>query len=179
MALTYLETAEEILKETKALTQAVDMYKLAAEADPNNVEANYQAGVTYLQITDKAKATQYLLRAYQLDSDYKFDMLYKIGQGYHYGYEFDNAIEYYKKNIKQKLENNTGYSGADKTPMSEVERRIEECNTGKRLMEDPVNYSVTNVGTAINSELWDYAPVVNADETVMISLLEGDQIKGI
>jgi outer membrane protein OmpA-like peptidoglycan-associated protein len=35
-------------------------------------------------------------------------------------------------------------------------------------MSNPVNYSITNVGTAINSELWDYAPVVNADETVMI-----------
>ncbi|WMN12581.1 OmpA family protein [Marivirga salinae] len=167
LAKEFLLTAEEILKETKALNQAVEMYKLAAEADPNNVEANYKTGDTYLQITDKAKATQYLLRAYQLDSDYKFDMLYKIGHAYQYGYEFDNAIEYYKK-YKQKLENNTGYSGADKTPMSEVDRRIDESNTGKKLMDDPVNYSITNVGTAINSELWDYGPVVNADETVMI-----------
>lgn len=167
LAQTYMETAVEILKETKALNQAVEMYKLAAETDPNNVEANFQAGASYLQITDKAKATQYLLRAYQLDSDYKFDMLYKIGQGYQYGYEFDNALEYYRK-YKQKLESNTGYSGSDKTPMSFVERRIEECITGKNLMADPVNYSITNVGTAINSELWDYAPVVNADETVMI-----------
>lgn len=167
LAKDYLSFAEEILNETKALTQALEMYRLAAEADPNNVEANYKAGDTYLQTTEKAKATQFLLRAYQLDSEYKFNMLYKIGQGYQYGYEFDNAIEYYQK-YKQKLENNTGYSGADKTSMSEVERRIEECNTGKRLMNNPVNYSITNVGTAINSESWDFAPVVNADETVMI-----------
>ncbi|WP_375579173.1 OmpA family protein [Marivirga tractuosa] len=167
LAKEFLITAEEILKETRALNQAVEMYKLAADTDPNNVEANYKTGDTYLQITEKAKATQFLLRAYQLDSDYKFDMLYKIGQAYQYGYEFDNAIEYYKK-YKQKLESNTGYKGEDRTPMSEVERRIEESNTGKKLMEDPVNYSITNVGTAINSELWDYAPVVNADETVMI-----------
>jgi outer membrane protein OmpA-like peptidoglycan-associated protein len=163
----YLIMAEEVLKETKALTQALEMYKLAAEADPNSVEANFKAGDTYLQTTEKSKGTQFLLRAYQLDSDYKFNMLYKIGQAYQYGYEFDNAIDYYQK-YKQKLESNTGYSGADKTPMSEVERRIEECNTGKRLMKNPVNYSITNVGTAINSELWDFAPVVNADETVMI-----------
>jgi len=163
----YLIMAEEVLKETKALTQALDMYKLAADADPNSVEANFKAGDTYLQTTEKSKATQYLLRAYQLDSDYKFNMLYKIGSAYQYGYEFDKAIDYYKQ-YKQKLESNTGYNGVDKTPMSEVERRIEECNTGKRLMDDPVNYSITNVGTAINSELWDYAPVVNADETVMI-----------
>jgi len=167
LAQTYLETAEEILKETKVLTQALDMYKLAADADPNSVEANFKTGETYLQTTEKAKATQFLLRAYQLDSDYKFDMLYKIGLAYQYGYEFDNALQYYKK-YKQKLESNTGYKGADRTSMYEVERRMEECNTGKRLMADPVNYSITNVGTAINSQALDYAPVVNADETVMI-----------
>jgi outer membrane protein OmpA-like peptidoglycan-associated protein/tetratricopeptide (TPR) repeat protein len=163
----YLLTAEEILRETKALNQAVEMYKLAAETDPNNVEANYKTGDTYLQITEKAKSTKFLLRAYQLDSDYRFNMLYKIGQGYQYGYEFENALEYYKQ-YKQKLQSNTGYTGADKTSMDEVNKRIEECNTGLRLIAEPVNYSITNVGTAINSESWDYAPVVNADETVMI-----------
>ncbi|WP_340153835.1 OmpA family protein [uncultured Marivirga sp.] len=163
----FLEMADEVMSSTKVLTLALEYYKVAAEGDPNNVKANYLAGDTYLQTTEKSKATQYLLRAYQLDSDYKFDMLYKIGQAYQYGYEFDNAIEYYRK-YKQKLESNTGYSGSDKTPMSFVERRIEECITGKNLMEDPVNYSITNVGTAINSELWDYAPVVNSDQTVMI-----------
>ncbi|HET8858949.1 OmpA family protein [Marivirga sp.] len=163
----FIEMADEVMADTKALTQALEYYKLAADADPNSVRANYLAGDTYLQTTEKAKATQFLLRAYQLDSDYKFNMLYKIGQGYQYGYEFDKAIEYYNT-YKQKLESNTGYTGADKTPMSEVERRIEECNTAKRLMQNPVNYSITNVGTAINSESWDFAPVVNADETIMI-----------
>ncbi|WP_049784160.1 tetratricopeptide repeat protein [Marivirga tractuosa] len=162
-----LENADIIMQETVVLTIARDQYVDAANMDPNNIRANYMAGSTYLQTTDKGKATKYLLRAYQIDSDYKFDLLYSIGQGYQYGYEFDNALEYYKK-YKQKLESNSGYKGSDKTSMSEVDKRIEECNNGKKLMEDPVNYSITNVGTAINSELWDYAPVVNADETVMI-----------
>jgi outer membrane protein OmpA-like peptidoglycan-associated protein/tetratricopeptide (TPR) repeat protein len=162
-----LENADIIMADTKVLTQARDQYVDAANMDPNNVRANYMAGSTYLQTTDKAKATKYLLRAYQIDSDYKFNLLYNIGQAYQYGYEFDSALEFYKK-YKQKLENNTGYSGADKTPMSEVDKRIDESNIGKKLMSDPVNYSITNVGTAINSDVWDYAPVVNADETVMI-----------
>lgn len=163
----FIEMADEVMTDTKALTQALEYYKLAADADPNSIEANYLAGDTYLQTTEKGKATQFLLRAYQLDSDYRFNMLYKIGQGYQYGYEFDNALEYYKQ-YKQKLQSNTGYNGADKTSMDEVNKRIEEANNGLRLMAEPVNYSITNVGTAINSESWDYAPVVNADETVMI-----------
>jgi outer membrane protein OmpA-like peptidoglycan-associated protein len=163
----YMVTAKEILSATKVLTQARDMYELAAEADPNSVEANFMTGNTYLQTTDKAKATKYLLRAYQLDPNYQFNILYLIGRGYHYGYEFETAIDYYKE-YKRKLEKNAQYNGDDKTSIQEVERMIYECENGIRYKNDPVSFSIVNVGNAINSESWDYAPVVNADETVMV-----------
>ncbi len=163
----YMETAKEILKATKALTQAIEMYELAAEADPNSVEANFMAGNTYLQTTEKSKATKYLLRAYQLDPNYQFDLLYLIGRSYHYGYEFETAIDYYKEYVR-KLEKNAQYNGSDKTPLDEVERRIYEAENGIRYKNDPVSFSIVNVGNAINSESWDFAPIVNADETEMV-----------
>ncbi len=163
----FLETARIIMAESKVLTQARDMYVFAAEADPNNIEANFMAGNTYLQTTEKAKATKFLLRAYQLDPDYKFNLLYLIGRGYHYGYNFETATDYYKEYLR-KLEKNKGYSGSDKTPLLEVERRIYECDNGQRYKNNPVNYSIVNMGPSINSESWDYAPVINADETVMV-----------
>ncbi len=163
----YMETAKEILSATKVLTQAREMYELAAEANPNSVEANFMTGNTYLQTTEKAKATKYLLRAYQLDPNYKFNLLYLIGRSYHYGYEFETANDYYKE-YKRKLEKNVQYNGSDLTFVDEVDRRIFECENGIRYKNDPVSFSIVNVGNAINSESWDYAPVVNADETVMV-----------
>ncbi|MBK6264986.1 OmpA family protein [Marivirga sp. S37H4] len=163
----YMALAQEILSATKVLTQAREMYVLAAEADPSNVEANFMAGNTYLQTTEKAKATKFLLRTYQLDPNYKFNLLYLIGRGYHYGYDFGTAIDYYKE-YERKLEKSKDYNGADKTPLLEVERRIYECENGQRYKNNPVNYSIENMGSTINSDSWDYAPVVNADETVMV-----------
>lgn len=162
-----LETADIILAETKVLTQARDYYEQAAQLDPENVRANYMTGSLYLQTTNKDKATKYLLRTYQIDPSYKFNLLYMIAQGYQFGYDFDTATDYYNQ-YKRKLEENTGYKGADKTSMNEVERRIYECENGKKYKQNPANYSIVNVGTEINSESWDYAPVVNADETVMV-----------
>lgn len=163
----YLVMAEEVLAATKALVQAREMYVLAAETDPNSAEANFMAGSTYLQTTEKSKATKYLLRAYQLNPDYKFDLLYLIGRGYHYGYEFETAIDYYKE-YQRKLEKSAEYKGPDKTSLLEVERRIFESENGIRYKNDPVNYSIVNVGNNINSESWDFAPNVNAEEDMMV-----------
>jgi outer membrane protein OmpA-like peptidoglycan-associated protein len=163
----YMETAKEILKSTNVLTQARDMYEFAANADPNSVEANFMTGNTYLQTTEKGKATKFLLKAYQLEPNYRFDILYLIGQAYQFGYEFEIALDYYNQ-YQQKLEDNTGYKGSNKTPLSVVERKIFECENGKRYKANPVGYSIVNLGNRVNSEFWDYAPVVNADETVMI-----------
>ncbi|WP_188464681.1 OmpA family protein [Marivirga lumbricoides] len=163
----YLVMAEEVLAATKALVQAREMYVLAAEADPNSAKANFMAGNTYLQTTEKSKATTYLLRAYQLDPNYKFDLLYLIGRAYQYGYEFETAIEYYDE-YQRKLEKSAEYKGSDKTPLIEVERRIYESENGIRYKSEPVNYSIVNVGSNINSESWDFAPNVNAEEDMMV-----------
>jgi len=163
----YIRTAEEILEATQVLTQARDMYQLAAETDPSNVEANFMTGSIYLQTTNKAKAVPYLLKTYQLDPDYKFDLLFLIGQAYQFGYEFQTAIGYYNQ-YKQKLEDNSGYRGSDKTPLSLVEKNIYECENGLEYRTTPISYSIVNVGNKINSDSWDYGPVVNADETMMI-----------
>ncbi len=163
----FLREAKIILQETKVLTQAREMFKAAAEADPSNVEANFMTGETFLKTTNKAKAVPYLLKAYQLDPNYQFNLLYLIGQAYQFGYEFKTAIGYYKQ-YEKKLEANTGYRGLNKTPLSSVERKIFECENGIRYKSNPVSYSIVNVGNRINSDSWDYGPVVNADETTMI-----------
>ena len=81
--------------------------------------------------------------------------------------DFDNALVYYKR-YEQKTLGDKNYRGDDKVPLSEVQRRIFECENGREFMANPANYSIVNVGTSINSEWRDYAPVLNGDETIMI-----------
>lgn len=166
-ARTFMEEADIILKELKVFTIARDYYEQAANLDPTLIRANYLAGELYLKTVNKERATKYFLRVYEQDPDYKFNLTYLIGRGYHYDYQFDKAIEFYNL-YKEKLKKNAQYRGSDRTSMTEVDRNIFEAENGKRLYANPFPYSIVNVGSNINSEWWDYAPVVNADETVMV-----------
>jgi len=81
--------------------------------------------------------------------------------------EFDKALVYYKK-YEEKTLADKNYRGEDKILLSDVQRRIAESENGRELMANPANYSIVNIGTAINSEWRDYAPVLNEDETMLI-----------
>jgi len=162
-----VEIADEAYHVQKAIDVAKEQYVMAAQADPQNIKANWMAGETYLETVDREKATDYYLQVHQLDPNYRFDLLYKIGFSYQLGLQFDQALENYQA-YRRKLLNDQNYRGRDKVPLEMVERRIEECKNGKFFIANPANFSIVNVGAAINSEWPDYAPVINRDETTMI-----------
>lgn len=162
-----VEMAEEVLANTKAMIQARDMYVQAAQLDPNNVKANWKAGEFYLETVGKDQAAQYFERVFQLDPQYRFDLFYWTGRSYQYGKDFDQALDYYNR-YSNKLKANDGYRGRDKVELTEVERRIFECQNGKEFMINPAHHSIVNVGSAINTEEDEYGPVLNADEDLLI-----------
>ncbi len=161
-----VEIANEAYFNLRVILIANEQYVQAADMDPENVEANYMAGRTYLETNSKASATKYLLRVYEIDPGYKFNILYLIGQGFQYGLEFEKAIEYYTLYSEQ-LNQNTRRSGEDFTPQEEVQRRIYECQNGAEYVNAPRDYIIENMGPSINSEWDDFAPVVTADESFM------------
>ena len=167
LAQDYVEMADEIMRETKAYDDAAFMYNTAALFDPNNIRANFMSGVTMLESVTKGKATEYFTKVYEQNPDYTFDLLYKIAQSLHYGYKFDEATKYYGQYL-DKLAANPDYSGSDMVEEATVKRKIFECEQGKILVEFPEDVEIINLGSDINSKFYDYAPVVDADETIMI-----------
>ena len=163
----YLEIGDEIYFNQRAFEEAKNYYIQAVELDPSNIKANYMAGKVHLETTNKDKATDYFLKVYELDPDYRFDILYLIGQGYQLSLNFEEAKEYYNL-YRQKAANNSDYVGVDRIPLDMVDRRIYECENGTQFITYPEGYSIVNVGNKINSEWHDFAPVVNEDETMLI-----------
>ncbi|GAA0190450.1 hypothetical protein GCM10009122_52030 [Fulvivirga kasyanovii] len=164
----YLQQANQIYSQQKeAIEIAKELYVQAASLDPTNVEANWMAGSLYLETINKDRAVEYLLRIEALKPSYRFDLSYYIGRAYHYGLDFDKALEYYEK-YKRKLLGNRNYRGKDRVPLEQVNRRILECTNAKDIIGKPAQYSVIPLGENINSVWPDYAPVINKDETVMI-----------
>ena len=162
-----VEIANEAYFNLRVILIANEQYAQAAELDPENIEANYMAGRTFLETNSKANATKYLLRVYDIDPEYRFNILYLIGQGFQYGLEFSQAINYYNL-YRQKVIESTKRGGEDYTELEEVERRIYECQNGLEYVNTPRDYVIENLGPSVNSEWDDYAPSVTADESLMV-----------
>lgn len=163
----FVEIGDEIYFVQKAPEQAKEMYIQATQLDPDNVKANFMAGKTISETINKGEATPYFQRVYELDPDYRFDLLYSIARSYQYGLDFEQAIQQYTLYL-EKLKKDKDYRGEDKIPANQVERRIYECKNGVEFMANARNFKITNIGSSINSNSLDYAPVINADETMMI-----------
>jgi outer membrane protein OmpA-like peptidoglycan-associated protein/tetratricopeptide (TPR) repeat protein len=162
-----VEIGDEILAVTVAFDQAREQYLAALDADPENIRANYMTGQMFLESVDKARALQYFQKAYALDPEYSFELLFKIGLSYHYGLEFDNAINYYQQYL-YKVSQQPNYKGEHFVPQNVVERKVYECEVGKELVASPRRVAIKNLGREINSEYDDYAPVLNASEDLII-----------
>ena len=164
----YFELAKEMETATKAVDDARDLMVIAANFDTTNVKANFEAGYMYITTINKELAEKFFNRVYRQQPTHRFDLEYWIGRSYQYGLHFDKALDFYNR-YKTKLEKtSTNYSGKDKVLVKEVDRRIEECNNGKEFVAQPKAFSITNLGSEINSEFDDYGPVVNSDETEII-----------
>ncbi len=121
----------------------------------------------HIRTIQKELGVKYLMRVYRQKPDFRFDIEFQIGSSYHYGLQFDKAIDFYTR-YKLKLDKNPNYKGKDRVELKEVSYKLEECANGKEYVANPKPFSITNMGPEINSEFDDYAPVVNADETEII-----------
>jgi len=162
-----IQVADEIYANTQAYNQARDAYVQVLDFDPDNLKANYMAGYLFLQTIQKERATPYLLNVFRIDPEFTFDLMYLIGRGYQFGLDFDNAISFFNRYIDL-FNSEPYYSGADKIPVELVRQRIEECERAKEMINSPLNYNITNVGSDVNSEWPDYGPSVNRGETILV-----------
>ncbi|MEP6735129.1 MAG: OmpA family protein, partial [Chryseolinea sp.] len=163
----YMEQAELIIAETKAMDDARELMTTAANLDTTYIKANYEAGLMHLLTVGKDRAVTYLLRVYRQDPSYKFDIEFRIGRSYQYGENFQKALQYYKL-YKEKLAKKSSYQGKDKIDLATVDRAIFECQNGQEFVAHPGNFAIVNIGREINSEFEDYVPNLNENEDEII-----------
>ena len=162
-----VEMADEIMKSTKAMIDARGIYEQAADMDTTHLYANYKTGEFYLKTVDREKAVKFFLRVQEIDPDFRFDLLYMIGQSYQYGYEFRKAISFYEKYLERKSWD-INYAGRDVVPTDVVQRKIKQCQQALSFSEIPLAFNIQKIGSEINSDSHDFAPVFNANEDVMV-----------
>ena len=141
-------------------TAALSEYEILTADEPENIDYNYKLAVCYINTNgDKSRAIPYLEF---LVKDPKIipDTWYLLGRAYHFGYQFDKAIEAYQKFIQ------TGKGtiiNRESAPL-----QIEYCENAIEIMKFPLNVSFENLGKNINSKFADYFPFIPVDESFVL-----------
>ncbi len=143
--------------------QAVEFYEKAQEFNPDNAVLNYKIGVCTIKGKgNKITSIGFFEKAYKLKSDANADLLYMLGSAYQLDYQFDKAIETFKKYLTT-LKGNVLI---EKTPV--VKKRIQECEDGKLLVSNEERVFIDNLGIHVNSPFDEYGPVITADESMLL-----------
>jgi outer membrane protein OmpA-like peptidoglycan-associated protein len=167
-------TAENYLRHDN-FVEALSIYNRLYEQDNSNYNLCYKLGECYLRIKKKDRAVYFLEKASVFVTNVYDDgsleerhaplLTYMLlGEAYHLSGKFDEAIATYKK-FKQLLKN---AKIKETEVVRETNRQIDMCYTAKKMVLRPVNAVIKNMGTSVNSQYADYAPVFSADQSIML-----------
>jgi outer membrane protein OmpA-like peptidoglycan-associated protein/tetratricopeptide (TPR) repeat protein len=167
---------------------AIEAYQEAIKLDPEDKEANFKLGFAYQHSIHKERSLPFILKVYRKDPIYTGNLEevmsshpqfvntldYFLAVGYHHNNMFREAIKHYEKAkryfeaIKKDNIKNQELSDLLSTKIKETEKRIIECKYGEKFINEPVNAQIENVGKIINGKYADYAPVISADESMLV-----------
>lgn len=154
----FVKEAEAALVQ-KDKKRALELYLKACEINPNKADVNYKIGILYLESDFKFKALSYLEKASVLGLSSDYQITKYLGIANQFNHNFEKAIENYQN-----------YKGSitDKEEIKKVDRRIYECRNGLEFIANPVPVKIDNLGPAINTSFPEYAPVISADDSILI-----------
>lgn len=145
--------------------QAAEMFVLSTQLNPKNAKAQLMAGRSIMLTIQKEKSLEYFRRAWKLDQNVDPDILYYLGQAYHYSEKFDSAILFYDR-YNRMLARSLNFDKSVK--INEVNRKIFECRNAVIYIANPVQVTIADLNDKINSEYPDYAPTISEDESIMV-----------
>jgi outer membrane protein OmpA-like peptidoglycan-associated protein len=158
-ALRFIEAGDSYyLAEDYVKYLAIEYYLAAQAFNPNNAQLNFKIGICYLYSPNKYRSLEYLKRAYQINPKIDEHIAFYLGEAYHLNHQFEDAIRFYTM-YKSVQDKKIGFN---------PDKRIQECNTGKTLVANPVRVVIENLGPVVNSRYREYAAVISADETSLL-----------
>ena len=135
---------------------------------PENAHLNLLYGICLLNMDGRVNdAIDPLTKAknsygiYSKKNDYPIEANYHLAQAYHLTYQFDKALEILRQLSETVPQKRTSIH-------QQINRQISYCENAVRLKEHPVNYRITNLGQAINSEFNEHSPVISGDESLLM-----------
>jgi outer membrane protein OmpA-like peptidoglycan-associated protein len=140
---------------------ALAQYKIAYAFNPNSAELNYNMGLC-MQKINKYEMFDYMKKAYELNPLVKDDIGFFLGYSYQLKWDWKNAKKYYNEALGRVSGDNVA------AKRKEINKHIQECNNGIELEKTKARVWIDNLGDAINTKHYEYAPVISADEGMLM-----------
>ncbi len=145
-------------------SQAKPFLLKAQEFNPNNADLNYMLGLISFNLSPQTMdAVKYLDKSYSLNPKMGEDGLYLLAWANQINLKWDDAIKYYQLALTA-LSVNTKENAI---AMTDINKKIAECRSGKILVANPQRIFVDNLGSAINTQYPEYSAFITADESVI------------
>lgn len=151
--------------------QSILMIDKLLEKDPENANYNYRKGYALLfsqsdftiPLPYLEKAIKNITKTYDASSEKEtgapYDTYYYMGKCYHLNEEIEKAREYYNKYLELASKKNVLYPWA--------QLGITQTNVAENEIRSPKNYELKNLGSQVNTEFPEYAPVISLDGTAL------------
>jgi outer membrane protein OmpA-like peptidoglycan-associated protein len=137
--------------------EALSKYLAAEKLDSANATLQLRIGVTYLSTNRKFEALPYLENAYKMKHDISPEINYYIGCAYQERLQFQKALEHFRI-FKRK----------HKRMAPLADQRIEQCQMADSLINLPNQAKVELLPYPINTQYFDFAPLIDSGETTLI-----------
>jgi outer membrane protein OmpA-like peptidoglycan-associated protein len=144
---------------------ALPHYLRAQKFNPGNALLNAKIGECYLHSSTKQAALSYLQKSQQLDATAEPRLHYLLARALHLNGQWEAAIKEYEQ-ARPVAADATSDDVAVTT--DDLAQRVRECHRGQQLQAHPVRVLLENAGPALNSPMSDYAPLISADESVLL-----------
>ena len=154
----------------KIYAEAMFVWEICLEEDPNNANLLYKMGMCLVYLNREVEALPYFEKAqYSVSKTYNPfssiernappEILYYLAKSNHSKGNVDTAYDQYEfflDGVKKKHER---YDAAV--------LGISQCTVARKLMADPQNFIISNMGKIVNTGSPEYAPVVTIDGSAL------------
>ncbi|MBX3102331.1 MAG: PD40 domain-containing protein [Bacteroidetes bacterium] len=154
-----LKKAEEFLKYEEynnAITHLMNAYV----ENPARVQTRFLLGMAYFEAGQKNKALEHFDFVVKQEPLHDARLNSYYARTLHFNLKFQEAKTYYLKEIAKYMITDPEYA--------DLENRIRQCDNAGKLVANPVEVRIENVGGSINTPYSDFAPVITTDESILI-----------
>ncbi len=139
---------------------AINTYREVEKNNPKNASVLYYIGFCHFNLKQNDKAKEYLLKSIEANAAEKPEAHITLGRIYHAESNFDKAIE--EINAFKSAPN------TDKENAEDADLYLKQAQNAKAMTTAPLDVTVVNLGTEINSKFNDKNPCLTADGTKLV-----------